>query len=271
MINHPFIATARPLAETAAKRLMELRLTTLVKERKADRSLVTNADREADAIIIEGLRKAFPEHGILTEESGQAESLEREYVWVVDPLDGTKAYANGVTGFSVMIGVLKNRVPFAGVVVDPMEEVTYEAVRGLGSYWQQKDRRERATVSERAEWAQMPLITSTGFPDPKAELIQKALPCPWVPAVNSVGVKVGFMVRQLADIYVNHHGVHYWDTCAPQVILEEAGGTITFLDGSPLRYELGSEHRHHAPTLATNSCRHEEARRVLAPIMQGRG
>jgi 3'(2'), 5'-bisphosphate nucleotidase len=268
VINHPFILAARPLAEAAAKRLMDLRLTTLVKERKPDRSLVTNADREADAIIIEGLRKTFPDHGILTEESGSAASLDREYVWVVDPLDGTKAYAKGVAGFSVMIGLLKDREPFAGVVVDPMEGVTYEAVRGLGSFFDKNGARTQATVSQRKEWADMPLITSTGFPDKPAVQIHAAMASPWVPAVNSVGVKVGYMVQQRADIYVNHHGVHYWDTCAPQVILEEAGGIITYFDGRPLVYDLTSDHQHPAGTLASNNRRHEEALAILRPILQ---
>jgi 3'(2'), 5'-bisphosphate nucleotidase len=130
------------------------------------------------------------------------------------------------------------------------------------------EKRRQAFVSKRREWKDMPLISSTGFPEAKTAQIQAALPCPWLTPVNSVGVKVGWMVRGLADIYVNHHDVHYWDTCAPQVILEEAGGVITFLDGSPLRYRIGGDHRHPGPTLATNGLRHAELLRLLGPIVQ---
>src|SRR6266581_1363688 len=99
-----FVDVARELAMAAGRRLMELRLTVLVKERKEDRSVVTNADREADRIIIEGLRRHFPQHAILTEESGIDGDPDSEFVWVVDPLDGTRAYVKGTHGFSVQIG-----------------------------------------------------------------------------------------------------------------------------------------------------------------------
>jgi fructose-1,6-bisphosphatase/inositol monophosphatase family enzyme len=127
---------------------------------------VTNADREADAIIIRGLKAAFPDHGILTEESGAGSNVDREYVWVVDPLDGTKAYAKGTHGFSVMVGLLRHREPYAGVVVDPMEDMIYDAVRGAGAFHEHAGRRERAQVSVRASWADMPLIPR-GFPSLK--------------------------------------------------------------------------------------------------------
>jgi 3'(2'), 5'-bisphosphate nucleotidase len=265
---HPFIDVARPLAQAVARRLMELRLTPLHKERKADHSIVTNADREADLLIRMGLRAAFPDHTILTEESTMDGSPSAEFVWVVDPLDGTRAYVKGVLGFSVMIGVLRHGKPYAGVVVDPMEGHVYEAVEGLGCFYTLKDHRERVRVSARREWAQMPVITSTGFPETKAQAVRAVLPGPWVPAVNSVGIKVGFTVRGLADLYINHHGVHYWDTCAPQIILEEAGGMISFYDGSPLRYDLSGAFQHPGPTLASNGTRHAEALALLKPIMQ---
>src|SRR5688572_30214788 len=120
-----FLAVARDLALQAGRRLMELRQTELVRERKADRSLVTNADHEADRIIRTGLRQQFPDHAILTEESGLDGDPDSTFVWMVDPLDGTRAYAKGTHGFSVMIGLLKEGRPFAGVVMDPWEGHLY--------------------------------------------------------------------------------------------------------------------------------------------------
>src|SRR5690242_2381144 len=106
-MSSEFIEAARPLALAAAKRLMEMRLEPLEKQRKADHSIVTSADHAADKIIREGLHKAFPKHAVLTEESGLEGDRTTEFVWVVDPLDGTKAYVKGVAGFSVMIGLLR--------------------------------------------------------------------------------------------------------------------------------------------------------------------
>ncbi len=264
---HPFLDVARELATEAGGRLMELRLTTLHKERKADHSLVTNADHEADRIIRTGLRKAFPKHAVLTEESGLEGSAASEYVWVVDPLDGTKAYVNGSAGFSVMIGLLKAGAPFAGVVFDPWEGHLYEAVRGGGTCHTFEGKQVQVHVSKRTKWPDMPVITSTGFPQPLQKKLQALFPGPWLPPVNSVGVKVGFIARQLVDIYINHHSVHYWDTVAPQIILEEAGGTFSFLTGKPLAYGLTGNYHHAGPTLATNGKRHEEALEILRGAM----
>ena len=267
-MTHPFLDVARPLALEAASLLMKLRRAPLSQERKADRSLVTNADREADAMIRQGLLKAFPKHAILTEESGLAECAGAEYVWVVDPLDGTKAYVQGIAGFSVMVGVLREGRPYAGVVVDPWEGHIYEAVRDQGAYHIFQGERTRVRVSPRNDWSSMPVITSTGFPAALQSALLPALSGPWLPQINSVGIKVGLVVRQLADIYINHHLVHYWDTCAPQIILEEAGGIMTFLDGKPLSYALDGKHMHPQPTLATNATRHDEALGLIRKAMQ---
>jgi 3'(2'), 5'-bisphosphate nucleotidase len=266
-MSSEFVDVASQLAQDAAKQLMVLRETTLIRERKADRSLVTNADRAADDIIRQGLRKHFPRHAILTEESGVEGDPAADYVWVVDPLDGTKAYARGTKGFSVMIGLLYQEQPFAGVVMDPMEGHLYDAVKGQGAFHTHQGRRQRAQVTHRKDWNAMPLVTSTDFPEPIAQKIHQQLPCPWIPAINSVGIKVGLLVRQEADLYVNHHPVHYWDTAAPEIILQEAGGNFTFLDGHPLTYDLSTRHHHNQPTVATNGQRHNEFVRIIQSIL----
>jgi 3'(2'), 5'-bisphosphate nucleotidase len=262
-----FIDVARQLAEDAGRRVMELRQTTLVKERKADHSLVTNADHEADRIIRSGLQRHFPTHAILTEESGIEGDRQSEYLWVVDPLDGTKAYARGTAGFSVMIGLLRKGKPYAGVVKDPWEGYLYEALSREGAYSSFKGKREHLNVSKKRDWEEMPLVTSTDFPESLAKAIKARLPSPWIPAINSVGIKVGLLVRQLADLYVNHHAVHYWDTVAPQIILEEAGGVFSFSDGRPLSYNLAGDFRHGSPTVASNGQRHRDLIGVLKPLM----
>jgi 3'(2'), 5'-bisphosphate nucleotidase len=262
-----FVDVARELAVQAGKRIMELRQTALIKQRKADRSLVTNADHEADRIIREGLRKHFPDHAILTEESGLEGSPGAEFAWVVDPVDGTRAYAKGTAGFSVMIGLLRFRVPFAGVVMDPYEGHLYDALKGHGTFHTFNGKRERAVVSKRREWEEMPIVTSTDFPDRFESAIKRKLLCPWVPPINSVGIKVGVLIRQEADLYVNHHAVHYWDTVAPQILLEEAGGMFTFSNGSALKYDLRSLFHHTAPTVCTNGQQHAEFVRIIQTII----
>ena len=262
-----FVEVARELAVEAGRRIMELRQRDVVKERKADKSIVTNADHAADLIIREGLRSHFPQHAILTEESGVDGNLEAEYVWVVDPLDGTKAFAKNTPGFSVMIGLLRKGEPFAGVVMDPWEGHVYDAIRGLGTFHTFNGKREQVHVSKRKEWNEMPIVTSTGFPAPYEKALKEKQPNPWLPPINSVGIKVGLLVRQQADLYVNHHHVHYWDTVAPQIILEEAGGVFTFSDGRPLVYDLKGTLQHQDPTVATNGRRHSEFVRIIQEIL----
>jgi fructose-1,6-bisphosphatase/inositol monophosphatase family enzyme len=242
---------------------MQLRQSPLVQQHKADHSLVTNADFAADQLIREGLRAAFPSDAILTEESGLQGSPQSEFLWVVDPLDGTRAYAKGKAGFSVMIGLLKGGLPYIGVVADPLEKRSYEAERGLGAYCDGR----LVHVSERTQWDQLRVVTSTGFPEKAAAELKRTMTGAWLEPINSVGIKVGLLAREAADIYINHHQVHYWDTCAPLVILEEAGGQMTYLGGAPLLYPLDGRFRHAGPTLATNRHCHQQALSHVAAVL----
>lgn len=260
-----FLPTARRLALEAGACIMELLKETLIHHRKADKSLVTNADFASDKIIKEGLLSAFPDHAVLTEESGFSGKSDSPYVWVIDPLDGTKAYAKNQPGFSVMIGLLHEAKPVLGVVFDPKEGHLYEAVKGQGAFYEfQGGKRERVRVSSRTVWGEMPFLTSPGFPQGMLEYFQHTLQVPLVPPINSVGVKVGLMVRQVADLYYSHHPIHYWDSVAPQVILEESGGVFTLINGQPLSYDLSSHYRHSLSPFASNGTRHQEFLEMLA-------
>ncbi len=264
-----FLATASRLAQQAALKVMELLKGPIAKERKEDRSLVTEADLRSDAILREGLARAFPDHAILTEESGLSSNLKSDWTWLIDPLDGTKAYAKGIPGFSIMVGLLKRGQPHLGVVVDPLEGFVYESVRGGGATITLKGEKKRIEVSKRKEFSEMPLVVSTGFPADKLRRIRGQLRGPLLDPINSVGIKIGLLVRQKADIYVSHHSVHYWDTCAPQVILEEAGGVFTRLDGRPLTYSMDSNFSHGSLTLASNGRCHAELVRLLLDLGLG--
>lgn len=259
-----FLPEARRLALEAGACLMELLKETLTHHRKPDKSLVTNADIASDKILKEGLLKAFPNHAVLTEESGFLGDPRAPYVWVIDPLDGTKAYARNESGFSVMVGLLHESRPVLGVVVDPKEEWLYEAVKGQGAFQEHKGVRKPARVSPRNQFSEMPLITSRGFPEDLLRYLKDTIHIPVLAPINSVGVKVGYLVRQDADLYFSHHPVHYWDSVAPQIILEEAGGTFTLRDGKSLVYDLSGAHRHLLSPFASNGVRHKEFLEILS-------
>ncbi len=259
-----FLNIARALAQEAAADVMTLfrgSEESLNSSQKEDRSLVTAADRRSDAILREGIKKYFPDHAVLTEENGLTGSAENPYVWVIDPLDGTKAFAKGIAGFSIMIGLLKNGVPHLGVVVDPVEGHVYEAVRGKGAFHTLHEKRTQLRVSKRSEWKDMPVVVSTGFPEELKSKCSVTLTGPWITPINSVGIKVGLVVRQAADLYISHHSVHIWDACAPHVILEEAGGIMTLKNGSALPYDLDSlkpSYSYSDWIIASNGVRHPD-------------
>ena len=257
-----YLKVARALSEEAAGVVMDLLKSPISKNQKADHSWVTEADLKADRIIRDGLEKAFPTHGVLTEESGMSGNQDSEWMWLVDPLDGTKAYTKGGPGFSVMVGLLNEGKPYLGVVVDPILGLTYEAVRGEGAWLGSK----RLHVSGRKDFSQMPLVHSSGFPQEALKQIENQLHSPLCPPINSVGIKIGLVVRQEADIYISHHSVHYWDTCAPQVILEEAGGTLTRLDNQPLTYTMNGTYDHGTLILVTNGTRHKEVAKIVSQV-----
>src|SRR5262245_23398068 len=104
--SQQFLKTATDLALRASEAIIHLLKYPTVTGRKADHSIVTEADLRSDEVIRTGLRKAFPDHGILTEETGLQGPPNGGFMWVVDPLDGTKAYAKGISGFCVMVGLL---------------------------------------------------------------------------------------------------------------------------------------------------------------------
>lgn len=105
------LEAARTAALEAGRRVMELLRSPLETARKADHSIVTNADHEANTIICGGLRRLFPKFGLLSEESGLEGPAQPEDLWVIDPIDGTRAFANGFPGFSVMVGLLREGKP----------------------------------------------------------------------------------------------------------------------------------------------------------------
>lgn len=250
---------ALELAELASEKILQILKTDFLTQKKEDNSPVTIADLEADQIIREGLLKSFPQHSILTEENGLIGNDKSEYTWLIDPLDGTKAFAKKIPGFCVMIGLLRSGQPHLGVVADPLDQSIYFALKGEDAYKVQGPFRKILRVSDRDKPEEMPLVISTGFPKEALEKIEAKFSSPLLAPINSVGIKVNYLIQKKADVYLNHHYVSLWDTCAPQAILEAAGGIFTQIDGQALDYsKLQAPYSHGAKTIASNGNRHAE-------------
>ncbi|MBK8575740.1 MAG: hypothetical protein IPN90_08700 [Elusimicrobia bacterium] len=188
----PLLDAARTVALEAGRRVMELLRFPIETSLKADHSLVTNADHDANAIICGGLRRQFPDHGILSEETGWEGPSTPEYVWLIDPIDGTRAFVKGFAGFSVMVGLLREGKPHAGVVYDPWAQTLFEAERGQGAFLVGPTRRVPLRVSKHSDWLAMSVITSKGFPSDVQRGFEQKCGSRFLDPINSVGVKVGY-------------------------------------------------------------------------------
>ncbi len=250
---------AKRLAVEAGKLVMEMAEISIDSHFKDDKSIVTQADIEADRLIREALQKAFPEDGLLTEETATLKKEMNRLTWIVDPIDGTKAYAKKTVGYSVMIGLLKDSEPILGVVYEPLEGWLYYAERGKGAFGVDPDGKKISLrVSSRSDPKEMKLLISPSMNKGLAQAICEATGLQMGESINSVGVKVARLVRQQGDVYYGIHPIHYWDSAAPLIIALEAGAKATLLDGSPFRYDLKPPWEHPLRYLISNGTLHDE-------------
>lgn len=235
---------------------------------------VTEADKAASALIVARLRAAFPDDVILSEEAPDDGARHRGgRLWVVDPIDGTKDFIAGRPGFSVMIGLLIEGQPALGVVYQPLRQIVgqpadrlWEGVRGHGAYEVLGDERRRLSVSTIADLTQVRMVSSASRPEATVAQLREAAGIKDEQNIGSVGIKLGLIAAGERDLYLNPATtVKLWDTCAPQVLLHEAGGLLTDCHGDALCYTgaLG----HLRGLLASNRVVHAAAIQRLQPLL----
>lgn len=231
---------------------------------------VTAADREANDLIVHRLLTEFPEDGILAEESKDTERrLEKERVWLIDPMDGTKNFIQRDGDFAVQIGLAINGEAVVGVVYQPVRDVLYRAERNSGSWFEMKENPAvQMQVSSENDPGNMVLASSRSHRSPRMERVVESFGFKKEMRRGSVGVKVGLIAEQQADIYLHlSPSTKQWDTCAPEVILIEAGGRLTDLFGQPLRYN-GVRIDNRNGIVATNGAAHDLVIENLKPLLR---
>jgi 3'(2'), 5'-bisphosphate nucleotidase len=234
---------------------------------------VTAADREANDLIVHRLLTEFPDDGILAEESKDTERrLEKDRVWLIDPMDGTKNFIQRDGDFAVQIGLAVSGEVVAGAVYQPARDVLYRAVRGDGAWIELNGgSAQRMSVSARTDPKEMVLASSRSHRSPRMQRVVESFGFKKETRRGSVGVKVGLIAEQEADIYLHlSPGTKQWDTCAPQIILEEAGGRLTDLFGQPIRYN-GVRIDNQNGIVATNGAAHEMVIENLKPLLRDFG
>lgn len=268
------IEVATELARTAGAVLLKHYYSPFLVEQKInalqETEEVTAADREANELIVSRLRQEFPDDGILAEESSDTdERLGKDRVWLIDPMDGTKNFIQRDGDFAVQIGLAEKGVAVAGVVYQPVRDVLYRAARGGGTWLEEKDfEAERMTVSDRTKPGEMVLASSRSHRSPRMERVVGAFGFKDELRRGSVGVKIGMIAEQAADLYLHlSPSTKQWDTCAPEMILVEAGGRLTDLFGQPLRYNALRIDNQNG-VVATNGVAHDLVIESLAPLLR---
>lgn len=269
------LRAAVDLARTAGAAILEHYKGPLNVEQKNsddDSEPVTQADRLANELIVNGLQREFPNDGILAEESvDTTRRLGKSRVWMVDPLDGTNGFIAGNGDFAVQIGLVENGECVVGVVYQPLSGVLYRAVVGEGT-WIERPQLEadRAHVSDKRELAKMRLAASRSHRSPRMNKVVERFGFREEVRRGSVGIKIGLLVEQQCDVYIHlSPRTKQWDTCAPQLILTEAGGSMTDLFGKPLNYNVPDVQNRNG-LVASNGASHDRIIKTLAPLLAQR-
>ncbi|GAA6616688.1 3'(2'),5'-bisphosphate nucleotidase CysQ [Scytonema sp. NUACC26] len=234
---------------------------------------VTVADVAVNQYILETLQAALgtEDFAYISEETYTSEQAKQEWVWIIDPLDGTRDFIEKTGEYAIHIALVKETHPVLAVVAVPELEKLYYATKGGGAFAETRDGQTLPLqVSSRERLEDLTLVVSRSHRNERLEYLLQQLPCQNQKAVGSVGCKIATIVEQRADIYISLSGKSApkdWDIAAPELILTEAGGKYTHFDGTPLQYNTGDINQW-GGLLASNGQYHEilcqEAEEILA-------
>jgi myo-inositol-1(or 4)-monophosphatase len=232
---HPMLTTAVKAARRAgniiSRGARDLDLLTVTA--KGPKDFVSEVDRAAEAAIVETLLAAYPDHGIFAEEgTGRDKNPNAEYVWMIDPLDGTTNFLHGFPQYCVSIALAHRNVVTQAVIYDPIRNDLFTATRGRGAFL--NDRRIR--VSRRAHLRDS--LIGTGFPFRDGNYLDTYLAMMKTMVVQSAGLRrPGAAALDLAYVAAGFYdgfweiGLNPWDVAAGSLLVLEAGGLIGDLSG----------------------------------------
>jgi myo-inositol-1(or 4)-monophosphatase len=231
-------------------------------ELKGEFDLVTEADRASERLVVERLRSHFPTHSIVAEEGGGHEGSS-EYRWYVDPLDGTTNFAHSYPTFNTTLALEHSGQMIAGVIFDPIRQELFAAERGAGAYL--NNRRVHVSNVKRLEDS----LVCTGFPSRKRHLSinvhfyhQLAMATHGVRRSGSAAIDLAYVSCGRLDGFWEF-GLNPWDMAAGRLIVEEAGGRVSDMNGAAHRWT--SKH-----LLVDNGHLHDQMVEIFGEIFAGK-
>jgi 3'(2'), 5'-bisphosphate nucleotidase len=237
MEDRALLDLAFDLARRAGETILAIRARGFETTRKADASVVTEADHAAEALILAGLRDAAPGIPVVAEEDVAAGHVaERaECYWLVDPLDGTREFSTGGDDFAVCIGLVRDHRPVLGVVSVPVAGEVFGGLLGVGA-WKRGAAGETPIAARRPPRDGLAVLASRNHNDDQR--LAAFLADRKVASVTQFGsaVKFCWLADGRADLYPRFGRTMEWDTAAAQALLEAAGGSVRDLAGAPFRY-----------------------------------
>ncbi|GED57477.1 inositol monophosphatase family protein [Brevibacillus formosus] len=247
---------ARSAGELSLKRMKE---PFTVEYKTSASDLVTAVDKEVENHVIQMILARFPDHGILGEESAHAEDYKQyDTLWVIDPIDGTTNFVHQQINFSVSIAVYHKGEGMVGAVYDPSRDELFYAVKGEGAFLN-----DRPLQVNRAVSLEQALLCTSVFWNKRAEqigvdLIVKKLAgkVRGMRLLGSAALEMAYVAAGRLDGYVSMQ-LNAWDFGAARIIVEEAGGRVTTMMGTPLPYDQKSS------VMACNPTFYEELQHYL--------
>jgi myo-inositol-1(or 4)-monophosphatase len=201
---------------------------------KSARDVVTEADHESEALIIEAIRARFPEDAILAEESGEHHAVAGEErptgrgrTWVVDPLDGTVNYANGIPFFCVSIALVFDGSPVVGTIFDPTRDELFTATAGTTTLLD--GRPVRASEKENVTDFVVSMALSGRAAVTRSRNVRKAVRIPR--SMGSAALALAYVANGRFDAFIQQGGLSAWDVAAAGLIAERGGATVSDMDG----------------------------------------
>src|SRR5687767_4979926 len=268
------LQTAIDLARQAGSKVLEYYALEIIAEEKLGidnfAEPVTVADRASSRIIVDGLEAAFPDDFVLSEEEADAprQRTNASRVWITDPIDGTWGFIKKDGDFAIQIGLAIDGEPVVGVVYLPAHRHLYYASKDGGSFVVKENGPPlRLQASGKTDFAKMNLAVSRNHRSPKISRIIRELGLKREIQRGSVGLKVGLVAEAICDLYIHlSPRTKFWDTCGPQIILEEAGGRLTDLFGERIHYGI-ADVQNHGGIVAANGAAHEAIIKRLRPLL----